>query len=500
MMLERNGGGVCGAGRTKREHLGIWSMLSPIIGILLFGIIHSVAVVGFLCPKSRQRSFFHKSYSQHIQSDTQSSWTLRSGRDDSSEGGKDGEMPGWEEKEATWSSFKSLDEEDEQVYNEEGGGEDILDVVDVVVSEDFFLAQMEELVGGELREIEESAKASGDVMALEEANVPKELISEMTGKVTTVVEEEMDIEITRAVENADEEMFELEAELDYENVESHTLVEKYDDGTPVRSQAVYVDEVTCVGCTMCATVAQSTFFMHQEHGRARVFRQWGDDDETVAIAIDTCPVDCIHYIPYEVRVERQVERGWTSHDKRDAVDWHNRQRDNRGWTSHDKRDAADWHNRQRDNRGWTSHDKRDAADWHNRQRDNLVASHLSSHLISRPSSPLPPHRSPQELERLEVERRGQNINFKARLVSQAEGGQVDGMRVGGAVAFTGQQQISGNSRSRCNNCPSRGCADCPMYGVGESPEFKRRETERKEREMARNMKKEKEVEQKRADL
>ncbi|GMH47985.1 hypothetical protein TrRE_jg10116 [Triparma retinervis] len=313
-------------------------------------------------------------------------------------------MPGWEEKEATWSSFKSLDEEDEQVYNEEGGGEDILDVVDVVVSEDFFLAQMEELVGGELREIEESAKASGDVMALEEANVPKELISEMTGKVTTVVEEEMDIEITRAVENADEEMFELEAELDYENVESHTLVEKYDDGTPVRSQAVYVDEVTCVGCTMCATVAQSTFFMHQEHGRARVFRQWGDDDETVAIAIDTCPVDCIHYIPYE------------------------------------------------------------------------------------------------ELERLEVERRGQNINFKARLVSQAEGGQVDGMRVGGAVAFTGQQQISGNSRSRCNNCPSRGCADCPMYGVGESPEFKRRETERKEREMARNMKKEKEVEQKRADL
>jgi hypothetical protein len=39
-----------------------------------------------------------------------------------------------------------------------------------------------------------------------------------------------------------------------------------------------------------------------------------------------------------------------------------------------------------------------------------------------------------------------------------------------------------------------------MYGVGESPEFKRKETERKEREMARNMKKEKEVEQKRADL
>jgi ferredoxin len=28
-------------------------------------------------------------------------------------------------------------------------------------------------------------------------------------------------------------------------------------------------------------IAQSTFFMEQEHGRARVFNQWGDDDETI---------------------------------------------------------------------------------------------------------------------------------------------------------------------------------------------------------------------------
>ncbi len=41
-------------------------------------------------------------------------------------------------------------------------------------------------------------------------------------------------------------------------------------------------------------VAQSTFFMEPEHGRARVFQQWGDDEETVQIAIETCPVDCIH--------------------------------------------------------------------------------------------------------------------------------------------------------------------------------------------------------------
>jgi ferredoxin len=283
-----------------------------------------------------------------------------------------------------------------------------LDVVDVVISEDFFLAQMEDLVSGELKEIEESAKASGDVLALSEANVPNSLIAEMTGLSVGAEGEsisEMDPDVSRVLTNADEELASTEMEdVDYDNVESHQLVEKDSDGNPLRSQAVYVDEVTCIGCTMCASVAQSTFFMEEEHGRARVFKQWGDDDETVGIAIETCPVDCIHYVPYE------------------------------------------------------------------------------------------------ELERLEIERRGQNINFKARLVSQGEGGQVDGMRVGGAVKFTGQQKISGNSGSRCNNCPSRGCKDCPMYGVGESPEFKRREEERRVRDMERRMKKEKVKEQKRADL
>ena len=102
--------------------------------------------------------------------------------------------------------------------------------------------------------------------------------------------------------------------------------------------------------------------MEQEHGRARVFDQWGDDDETIAIAIETCPVDCIHYVPYD------------------------------------------------------------------------------------------------ELKSLEIERRGQNINFKARLVNQGEFG---GGTAGGATAFTGPQKISGNMGSRCNNCPTRGCKNCP---------------------------------------
>jgi ferredoxin len=196
-----------------------------------------------------------------------------------------------------------------------------------------------------------------------------------------------------------------EDDTDWKKVESHTKVEVDEDtGDPVRQQMVYVDEHTCIGCTNCAMIAQSTFFMDDEHGRARVFNQWGDDDETIQIAIETCPVDCIHYIPYD------------------------------------------------------------------------------------------------ELKRLEVDRRGQNINAKARLVSQGEYGGGESHRVGGANAFTPPQQISGNMGSRCNNCPSRGCKNCPMFGVGKNPEFERKEQDRKSRRERRRLESEREDANKSADL
>jgi len=193
----------------------------------------------------------------------------------------------------------------------------------------------------------------------------------------------------------------LDDEPDPETVESHTTVDIDEDtGDPVRTQMVYVDEHTCIGCTHCAGVAQSTFFMEQELGRARVFQQWGDDDETIQIAIETCPVDCIHYVPYE------------------------------------------------------------------------------------------------ELVSLEVDRRDQNINFKARLVNQGE------YRSGasGPSTFTGPQKISGNMGSRCNNCPSRGCKDCPMFGVGKNPYFEEKEEERKLKAAKRRMKKQMEDSDRTADL
>ena len=101
-----------------------------------------------------------------------------------------------------------------------------------------------------------------------------------------------------------------------------------------------------------------------------------------------------------------------------------------------------------------------------------------------------------ELERLEIERRGQNINFKARLVSQAESGNFNLVSNG----YTAPQEVSSNMASRCNNCPTRGCRTCPMYGVGKNPEFERKEKLRKERMERKRLQKQRAEEKKSADL
>ncbi|GAB5358760.1 hypothetical protein AAMO2058_000486200 [Amorphochlora amoebiformis] len=61
-------------------------------------------------------------------------------------------------------------------------------------------------------------------------------------------------------------------------------------------RAVFVDELTCIGCRMCNNLAGETFGMEDLWGRARVHTQWGDKEEDIAAAIDSCPVDCIYWV------------------------------------------------------------------------------------------------------------------------------------------------------------------------------------------------------------
>ena len=79
-------------------------------------------------------------------------------------------------------------------------------------------------------------------------------------------------------------------------------------GGLVRQKGVYVDEVTCIGCKHCAHVARNTFYIEPDYGRSRVVRQDGDPEEVVQEAIDTCPVDCIHWVDYTELRKLEDER------------------------------------------------------------------------------------------------------------------------------------------------------------------------------------------------
>ncbi len=69
-------------------------------------------------------------------------------------------------------------------------------------------------------------------------------------------------------------------------------------GGMVRQKGIYVDEITCIGCKHCAHVARNTFYIEPDYGRSRVIRQDGEPEDLIQEAIDTCPVDCIHWVDY----------------------------------------------------------------------------------------------------------------------------------------------------------------------------------------------------------
>ncbi len=70
-------------------------------------------------------------------------------------------------------------------------------------------------------------------------------------------------------------------------------------GGELREKAVWVDESNCIGCQYCVHVASNTFIVDEDLGRARVIRQNGDNIETVKEAMETCPVDCMHWVNFE---------------------------------------------------------------------------------------------------------------------------------------------------------------------------------------------------------
>ena len=89
---------------------------------------------------------------------------------------------------------------------------------------------------------------------------------------------------------------------------SHMHLERDERGEPMAARFTYVDEESCIGCTHCSHVARNTFFMEDDYGRARVYNQQGDTSSEVMEAIDTCPVNCIHFVSHEDLVVLEKER------------------------------------------------------------------------------------------------------------------------------------------------------------------------------------------------
>ncbi|XP_052195235.1 chaperone protein dnaJ C76, chloroplastic-like [Diospyros lotus] len=65
---------------------------------------------------------------------------------------------------------------------------------------------------------------------------------------------------------------------------------------PIRSHALFVDENACIGCRECIHHASNTFTMDESLASARVRVQYGDDDTKLEVAVDSCPVNCIHWV------------------------------------------------------------------------------------------------------------------------------------------------------------------------------------------------------------
>ena len=70
-------------------------------------------------------------------------------------------------------------------------------------------------------------------------------------------------------------------------------------GGELTENAVWVDESRCIGCRYCSHVATNTFIIDEDYGRSRAIRQDGDNFDKLQEAIDTCPVDCIHWVKFE---------------------------------------------------------------------------------------------------------------------------------------------------------------------------------------------------------
>ena len=60
------------------------------------------------------------------------------------------------------------------------------------------------------------------------------------------------------------------------------------------SREVYVDQEICIGCGLCVSIVPEVFRLNQA-GVSEVHDPAGSSENRIQEAMDSCPVNCIHW-------------------------------------------------------------------------------------------------------------------------------------------------------------------------------------------------------------
>jgi ferredoxin len=61
------------------------------------------------------------------------------------------------------------------------------------------------------------------------------------------------------------------------------------------ARKVLIDEEECIGCGTCEETCPEVFKLNEKTEKAEVINQEGASEDKINEAIESCPVECIHW-------------------------------------------------------------------------------------------------------------------------------------------------------------------------------------------------------------
>ncbi|MGB5984894.1 MAG: ferredoxin [Desulfobacterales bacterium] len=61
------------------------------------------------------------------------------------------------------------------------------------------------------------------------------------------------------------------------------------------AKKVYIETEECIGCESCVELCPDVFGFDEDEEKAYVIKPEGGDEACIDEAMETCPVECIHW-------------------------------------------------------------------------------------------------------------------------------------------------------------------------------------------------------------